>query len=108
MNPGDSPVLLESAQPDSVGSLYLALEQLKAKPSSRSGFALKQPRRFSAADCSRYQPKWAVIRDIVTTLKRRYPHCPSSSFPTRVQGKEASSECRGLWTAQGQAAALTL
>ncbi len=32
---------------------------------------------------SHFQPKWAVIRDIVTT---RYPIAQVGVFPTRVQG----------------------
>ena len=91
---GSYQLTLESLQPDGVGSLYLALEQLKAKLKQAGLLDLpkKQPRRFPRRIAVITSPSGAVIRDIVTTLKRRYPIAQVVVFPTRVQGKEASGE----------------
>lgn len=91
---GSYQLTLESLQPDGVGSLYLALEQLKSKLKQAGLLDLpkKQPRRFPRRIAVITSPSGAVIRDIVTTLKRRYPIAQVVVFPTRVQGKEASGE----------------
>ena len=70
---GSYQLTLESLQPDGVGSLYLALEQLKAKLKQAGLLDLpkKQPRRFPRRIAVITSPSGAVIRDIVTTRKRR-------------------------------------
>jgi exodeoxyribonuclease VII large subunit len=80
-------------QPDGIGSLYLAFEQLKKKLEEEGLFAqeLKKPiPRFPKAIGVITSPTGAAIRDIITTLQRRYPSVPVIVFPVLVQGTQAA------------------
>jgi exodeoxyribonuclease VII large subunit len=80
-------------QPDGIGSLYLAFEQLKKKLEEEGLFAqeLKKPLpRFPKAIGVITSPTGAAIRDILTTLQRRYPSVPVLVFPVLVQGTQAA------------------
>lgn len=81
-------------QPDGVGSLYLAYEALKAKLEEEGLFAAERkkaipihPARIAVVT----SPTGAAIRDIVTTLKRRYPVAQITLLPVLVQGEQAPS-----------------
>ena len=91
---GSYQITLESIQPDGVGALYLALEQLKQKLNQEGALDLpkKRPTAFPNRIAVITSPSGAVIRDIATTLRRRYPIAQIVVFPTRVQGKEAVGE----------------
>ncbi len=93
-------------QPDGIGSLYLAYESLKAKLEQEGLFASERkkplptfPKRIAVIT----SPTGAAIRDIYTTLKRRYPLVQITLFPVLVQGDRA---CHSIVTAilQAQAA----
>jgi len=80
-------------QPDGIGSLYLAFEQLKQKLEAEGLFArhLKRPiPRFPKAVGVITSPTGAAVRDIITTLQRRAPFVPVYLFPVSVQGKHAA------------------
>jgi len=80
-------------QPDGVGSLYLAFEQLKRKLESEGLFAeaLKRPiPRFPGAIGVVTSPTGAAVRDILITLQRRYPSVPVLLYPVSVQGTQAA------------------
>lgn len=82
---------IESLQPDGVGALYQALAQLKEK-FQREGLFDKLNRplpRYPKKIAVITSPSGAVIRDILTTIQRRYPIVQVTVFPSRVQGKEA-------------------
>ncbi|WP_124058063.1 exodeoxyribonuclease VII large subunit [Vaginisenegalia massiliensis] len=91
---GTYQLTIESLQPDGVGALYQALEQLKAKLAQEGLFnqpkqaLVKFPRKIAVIT----SPSGAVIRDILTTIKRRYPIVGVTVFPTKVQGSEAAAE----------------
>lgn len=83
---------IEHMEPDGVGALYQAFEEMKKKLSKEGLFtAPKQqlsvfPRRIAVIT----SPSGAVIRDIITTIKRRFPIVQLILFPTQVQGKQAA------------------
>lgn len=81
-------------QPDGIGSLYLAFEQLKRKLEAEGLFdaARKRPLpRYPKTIGVVTSPTGAAIRDIVTTLKRRYPQAKVTLVPVLVQGQGAAA-----------------
>nr|WP_199622832.1 exodeoxyribonuclease VII large subunit [Paenibacillus alkalitolerans] len=82
-----------SMQPDGIGSLYLAFEQLKRKLEEEGLFAAERKRpipRFPGAIGVITSPTGAAVRDIVITLQRRYPSAPVLLCPVSVQGTGAA------------------
>lgn len=80
-------------QPDGIGSLYLAFEQLKQKLEREGLFApeRKSPLpRFPKVIGVVTSPTGAAVRDILTTLQRRYPQAAVVLYPVLVQGKGAA------------------
>lgn len=80
-------------QPDGIGSLFLAFEQLKKKLQSEGLFdeAAKRPiPRYPRAIGVVTSPTGAAVRDIVITLQRRHPSVPIVLYPVSVQGKSAA------------------
>ncbi|MCZ8512829.1 exodeoxyribonuclease VII large subunit [Paenibacillus filicis] len=80
-------------QPDGVGSLYLAFEQLKKKLEAEGLFvpARKKPiPRYPKAIGIITSPTGAAVRDIIITLQRRYPSVPVLLHPVLVQGTQAA------------------
>ncbi|ARK31393.1 exodeoxyribonuclease VII large subunit [Halalkalibacter krulwichiae] len=81
-------------QPDGIGSLYLAYEKLKGQLEKEGLFAVERKKTIPAYP-SRIavitSPTGAAIRDIVTTLKRRYPVTQITLLPVLVQGEQAPS-----------------
>jgi len=80
-------------QPDGIGSLYLAFEQLKRKleqeglfDSSRKRAIPRHPKAIGVIT----SPTGAAVRDIIITLQRRHPSVPVLLFPVLVQGKGAA------------------
>ncbi|GAA4709800.1 exodeoxyribonuclease VII large subunit [Brevibacillus fulvus] len=81
-------------QPDGIGSLYLAFEQLKAKLAAEGLFATERKRplpRFPKRVGVVTSPTGAAIRDICTTIRRRFPQAAVVIAPAIVQGTEAPS-----------------
>lgn len=77
---------------DGVGNLYVAFEQLKKKLEAEGLFQPtfkkpipKIPRRIGIVTAS----TGAAIRDIVSTISRRWPLAETILFPCLVQGAEA-------------------
>ncbi|MEX2462008.1 MAG: exodeoxyribonuclease VII large subunit [Paenibacillaceae bacterium] len=80
-------------QPDGIGGLYMAYEQLKQKLEAEGLFALnrkKQIPRFPKAIGVITSPTGAAVRDIIITLQRRYPAVPILLYPVLVQGTQAA------------------
>ncbi|MCG7196602.1 exodeoxyribonuclease VII large subunit [Pediococcus pentosaceus] len=90
---GSYQIYVDSMQPDGVGALYQAYEQLKIKLSQEGLFEApklpipKYPRKIAIVT----SPSGAVIRDIITTVSRRYPIVQLVLFPALVQGNEAAN-----------------
>lgn len=85
-------IYIEHMEPDGVGALYQALEEMKKKLHQEGLFdAPKQllptfPKRIAVIT----SPSGAVVRDIMTTVKRRFPIVELVVYPTKVQGKQAA------------------
>lgn len=92
---GSYQVYVEDMMPDGIGELYVAFEQLKEKLSKEGLFdkdKKKKIRRVPNVVGIVSSPTGAAIRDILTTIKRRYPVCKTILFPALVQGEEASRD----------------
>jgi len=79
-------------QPDGIGSLYLAFEQLKKKLEAEGLFSVATKRpipRFPKAIGVITSPTGAAVRDIMITLQRRHPNVPVLLYPVLVQGTQA-------------------
>lgn len=79
-------------QPDGLGSLYLAFEQLKAKLEGEGLFAQERKRPlplFPKKVGVITSPTGAAIRDICTTIRRRFPQTEIVIAPAIVQGVDA-------------------
>ncbi|MBM7544010.1 exodeoxyribonuclease VII large subunit [Periweissella beninensis] len=89
---GTYQIIIDSMQPDGVGALYQAFEQLKNKLAKEGLFDRvkkaipKYPKRIAVITSA----SGAVIRDIITTSKRRYPLVEIVLFPAVVQGNQAA------------------
>lgn len=90
---GNYQYYVTAMQPDGIGSLYLAYEQLKSKLESEGLFAAARKKSlpaFPKAIGVITSPTGAAVRDIITTLQRRYPVIPIYIYPVLVQGKGAA------------------
>lgn len=79
-------------QPDGIGSLYLAYEQLKEKLTREGLFdpQYKKPLPLYPKTIGVItSPTGAAIRDIITTIRRRYPLGRILLLPVLVQGEQA-------------------
>jgi exodeoxyribonuclease VII large subunit len=88
-------IIIEYLEPEGVGILQLAYEQLKAKLAAEGLFHGKHkralpflPQRIAVVT----SPTGAVIRDILNVINRRYPNIAVAVVPVRVQGEGAAKE----------------
>jgi len=91
---GSYQIYVERMEPDGVGQLYQAYEQLKKKLADEGLFtAPKRPLpRFPKRIAVVTSPSGAVIRDIITTTRRRFPIAQIVLFPAVVQGDAAAAD----------------
>lgn len=90
---GQYQIYVDHMEPDGIGALYLAYEQLKEKLDQEGLFRqdVKQPLpKYPTTVGVVTSPTGAAVRDIITTIKRRYPLTKILLFPTLVQGKNAA------------------
>ena len=86
---GQYQLYIKNMEPDGVGALYLAFEQLKEKLSKAGYFneANKKPLpKYPKHIAVITSPTGAAVRDILITLKRRYPIVKTTIIPALVQG----------------------
>lgn len=89
---GSYQIYVSSMQPDGIGALYLAYEQLKAKLEGEGLFdeAYKKPvPRYPERIGVVTSPTGAAVRDIINVLGRRYPLATIYLYPALVQGEGA-------------------
>ena len=92
---GSYSIIIEKAEPDGVGALAIQFEQLKKKLTEEGLFQerFKQPLpQFSKRIGVVTSRSGAVIRDIITTVSRRFPGIDILLYPTKVQGDGAAEE----------------
>ena len=92
---GSYQIYVETMEPDGLGALYIEYEKLKKKLAAKGLFANehkvpipKFPERVGVITA----PTGAAVRDIMSTIKRRYPMCEAILFPCLVQGKDAAPD----------------
>lgn len=92
---GSYQLYVNSMQPDGIGALYLAYEQLKAKLASEGLFdeyhkrpLPRIPRRVGVIT----SPTGAAVRDIINVTGRRFPFADIYIYPALVQGMGAEAD----------------
>lgn len=88
-------IYVEDLSEDGIGNLYLAFEQLKKKLDQEGLFDAKykkaipkMPRKIGIITA----PTGAAVKDILSTLKRRWPIAETILFPCLVQGEYAKDD----------------
>ncbi|MFC5681351.1 exodeoxyribonuclease VII large subunit [Streptococcus downii] len=92
---GSYSIIIEKAEPDGVGALAIQFEQLKKKLTEEGLFQerFKQPLpQFAKRIGVVTSRSGAVIRDIITTVSRRFPGVDILLYPTKVQGEGSAEE----------------
>ncbi len=97
---GQYQLYINTMEPDGVGALYIAFEQLKKKLEAEGLFdprykkALpKYPKRIGIIT----SPTGAAVRDMIHVSSRRFPLCEIVLFPSLVQGDGAPAQLiRGI------------
>lgn len=92
---GGYQIYVDEMLEDGIGNLYIAFEKLKKDLSKEELFDAKYkktipkiPEKIGVVTA----PTGAAIRDIISTIKRRYPICDIVVFPTLVQGDQAKDD----------------
>jgi exodeoxyribonuclease VII large subunit len=92
---GDLQFYVDQVEPDGVGALQQAYEEMKKRLESEGLFELDRKRALPEMP-SRIavitSPTGAVIQDILNVLTRRYPLAEIVLIPTSVQGEKAAPE----------------
>ncbi|MDD2377881.1 MAG: exodeoxyribonuclease VII large subunit [Bacilli bacterium] len=92
---GNYQIYVDEMLEDGVGNLYLTFEKLKEQLSKEGLFDEKYkkpipriPKRVGVVTA----PTGAAIKDILSTIKRRFPVCEVILFPSLVQGDNAKDD----------------
>jgi len=97
---GEYQLLVELIEPQGLGALQLAFEQLKKKLMAEGLFRAERKRplpRFPRRIGIVTSPQGAAIADMIQILSRRFPGVHVRLYPSRVQGEGAVEEvCRGI------------
>lgn len=92
---GSYQIYVEKMEVDGVGNLYIEFEKLKKKLSEEGLFDSKYKKQIPKYPTKIgiiTAPTGAAIKDILSTIKRRYPICETILFPCLVQGKSAAPD----------------
>lgn len=95
---GQYQLYVQSMEPDGVGSLAVAFEQLKRRLEAEGLFDASRKRPLP--DCPRTvglvtSPTGAAVRDMIRVAARRYPAARLLIFPAQVQGDTAAGYLAG-------------
>ncbi len=92
---GSYQIYVDKMEVDGIGELYIEFEKLKKKLAQEGLFAddhkkpiPKIPQRIGIVTA----PTGAAIKDIISTIKRRFPLCETILFPSLVQGASAAQD----------------
>ncbi len=92
---GKYQIYVSSMEPDGIGALYVAYEQLKAKLEAEGLFdeEIKKPiPKIPSAVGVITSPTGAAVRDIINVTGRRFPFAEVVLFPAQVQGEGAEQD----------------
>ncbi|MGN1043567.1 MAG: exodeoxyribonuclease VII large subunit [Acutalibacteraceae bacterium] len=92
---GQYQLYVDSIQPEGLGAVYLAFEQVKSKLMKEGLFdsSFKKPiPKYPSKVGVITSESGAVIHDIKTVAERRFPICDIILYPVEVQGKNATSK----------------
>jgi exodeoxyribonuclease VII large subunit len=97
---GEYQLLVENIEPQGLGALQLAFEQLKKKLAAQGLFDAERKRalpRYPWRIGIVTSPRGAAIADMIQILTRRFPGVHIRLFPARVQGEGSVEEvCLGI------------
>lgn len=94
-NTGSYQIYVEKMEEDGLGNLYLAFEKLKKKLNEKGLFDPNHKKKIPSIPSKIgviTAPTGAAVRDIIITIKRRYPIAEIILFPALVQGENASGD----------------
>lgn len=90
----------DSMEPDGVGALYIAFEQLKRKLENEGLFAPERKKplpKIPSVVGIVTSPTGAAVRDIINICRRRFPYAKLVLYPALVQGPDApASVAQGI------------
>ncbi len=92
-NTGSYQIYVDGMEEDGIGNLYVAFEQLKKKLMQEGLFDEKHKKKIPKIPTKIgiiTAPTGAAIKDILSTIQRRFPICETLLFPSLVQGEMAS------------------
>ncbi len=92
---GQYQIYAEEMQPDGVGSLHIAFEQLKRKLQNEGLFDVSAKKKLPFLPESIgviTSSKGSVIRDIINILSRRFYNVRIKVYPVQVQGEQAAPQ----------------
>lgn len=90
---GTYQIYVEKMEEDGLGNLYVLYEELKRNLAKEGLFSLEHKKaipKYPSSIGIVTAPTGAAIRDILSTIKRRFPVCKTILFPALVQGKGAA------------------
>ncbi len=92
---GQYRIYAEEMEPDGIGSLYIAFEQLKAKLQKEGLFAPEHKKKipkipFSVGIIT--APGGAAVQDMINVSRRRFPAVKLYLYPSLVQGPSAPAQ----------------
>lgn len=92
---GQYQIYIEKMEPDGIGALYIAYEQLKKRLEEEGLFDESHkkdlpafPKKIAVVT----SPTGAAVRDILNVLKRRYPLADVTVYPVQVQGDGSAEQ----------------
>ncbi len=89
---GQYQIYIENMEEHGLGNLHLKFEQLKKELKQKGLFDEKHKKKiplYPEKIGIITAPTGAAVKDILTTIKRRYPVCTTFLFPSLVQGDAA-------------------
>lgn len=90
---GNYQIYVEDMIEDGVGNLYIAYEKLKTELAKEGLFDDSHKKKIPKIPSKVgiiTAPTGAAIKDIISTIRRRFPLCETILFPSLVQGENAA------------------
>lgn len=103
---GQYQLYITSMQPDGVGELAVAFEQLKERLAAEGLFAQERKKKIPKIPrCVALvtAPTGAAVRDMIQVITRRFPHVSVQLWPVAVQGDGAAAKIAATISAINEA-----